>query len=201
LIAGRVMAYTPYRKTERKDDEMDIFEAMAKRRSIRKYTDEPVAEEDLAQILEAGRMAASWTNNQVWEIVIVRDAATKQRLAETVPKGNPAKRAVAGAPVLIVACGRRGESGFYKGRASTALGDWLMFDVALFLSNVTHAAHALGYGTVHVGLIDHAAAERVLGVPDGVQLVELMPLGRPANPDKQGPPRKPVAEFLHQEIY
>ena len=180
---------------------MDLFEAMEKRRSIRKYTDDPVAEEDLSRILEAGRNAASWTNNQVWEIVVVRDAATKQRLAETLPKTNPAKKAIAGAPIVLAACGRQGESGFCKGRASTALGDWLMFDVALFLANVTHAAHALGYGTVHVGLLDHAAAERILGVPDGVQLVELMPLGRPTNPDKKAPSRKLVSEFLHQETY
>jgi len=180
---------------------MDLFEAMEQRRSIRKFTDEPVADDDLARILEAGRSAASWTNNQVWEIVLVRDPETKQRLAETLPKTNPAKKAIAGAPIVIAACGREGESGFYKGRASTTLGDWLMFDVALFLSNVTHAAHALGYGTVHVGLLDHAAAERVLGVPDGVKLVELMPLGRPTNPDKKAPGRKQVSEFLHQERY
>jgi nitroreductase len=180
---------------------MDLFEAMEKRRSIRKYTDEPVPDDDLMQILEAGRAAASWTNNQVWEIVVVRNAETRRRLSETLPKTNPAKKAVVNAPVLLAACGRQGESGFYKGRASTALGDWLMFDLALFLSNVTHAAHALGYGTVHVGLLDHAAAERILGVPDGVQLVELMPLGRPANPDKKAPSRKRVSEFLHEEAY
>lgn len=180
---------------------MDLFEAMEKRRSIRKYTDEPVAEEDLARILEAGRMAASWTNNQVWEIVVVRNPETKQRLAETLPRTNPARKAIAGAPIVLAACGRERESGFYKGEASTALGDWLMFDVALFLANVTHAAHALGYGTVHVGLLDHAAAERILGVPDGVRLVELMPLGRPTNPDKQAPARRQVVEFLHREVY
>ncbi|MBW2277143.1 MAG: nitroreductase family protein [Deltaproteobacteria bacterium] len=180
---------------------MDLFEAVAHRRSIRKYLDEPVADDDLAQMLEAGRAAASWTNNQVWEIVIVKDPETKQRLAETLPKTNPAKKAIANAPVVIAACGRQGESGFYKGQASTALGDWLMFDVALFLANVTHAAHALGYGTVHVGLLDHAAAEQILGVPDGVRLVELMPLGRPANLNKKAPGRKQVSEFLHAETY
>jgi nitroreductase len=180
---------------------MDVFEAMAGRRSIRKYTDEPVADDDLAQILEAGRAAASWNNFQVWEIVVVRDPEIKARLAETLPGNNPARKAVARAPILLAACGRRGESGFYKGRAETELGDWLMFDVALFLANVTHAAHALGYGTVHVGLLDHAAAARVLGVPEGVQLVELMPLGRPFKTGKAGPGRKQVAEFLHEETY
>lgn len=180
---------------------MDVFQAMEERRSIRKYTDEEVRSEDLTRILEAGSMAPSWVNFQVWEIVVVKDPETKTKLAEALPATNPARKAVLKAPVVLVACGRRGESGYHKGAATTILDDWLMFDVALFLNNVTLAAHALGYGTVHVGLFDQNAVAGILGVPETVQVVELVPLGRPEGPSKKGPKRRPVSEFVHSERY
>jgi nitroreductase len=180
---------------------MDVFEAMANRRSVRKYLPDPVAEEDLTRILEAGRQAASWANTQCWEIVLVRDPATKEKLAATVPEGNPGRGAIVAAPLLLVACARAGRSGFEQGHATTIHGDWMLFDVALFLSNVTHAAHALGYGTLHLGLFDQAAAAAVIGAPGDVRVVELMPIGRSARPPRPGPPRRPLAELLHQERF
>jgi nitroreductase len=180
---------------------MDVFEAMAMRRSVRKYLPDPVRDEDLARILEAGRAAASWANTQCWEIVLVRDPAVKEKLAATVVEGNPGRGAIAAAPIVLAACARAGRSGFEHGKAATVHGDWMLFDVALFLANVTHAAHALGYGTVHVGLFDHAAAGDVLRAPPDIRVIELMPVGRSARPPKPGPPRRPVAEFLHHERF
>jgi nitroreductase len=179
---------------------MDLFEAMANRRSVRAYTDGPVDDSDLARILEAGRNAASWANTQCWEIVVVTNPEAKAALQRTLSENNPARAAVLEAPVVLAACGRAGRAGFKQGRATTVFGDWLMFDVALFLANVTHAAHALGYGTVHVGLFDHEAAGRILGLPEEVKVVELMPLGRPAGPVSPRP-RKALADFLHRERF
>lgn len=180
---------------------MDVFEAIEGRRSVRKYTDEEVREEDLQRILEAGRIAPSWVNFQIWEIVLVRDPSTKAKLMETLPSSNPARNAVLRAPIVIAACGRKGRSGYEKGEPTTVLGDWLMFDLALFLHNVTLAAHALGYGTVHIGLFDQNKAAEILGVPDEFQLVELVPLGRPEGPSPKAPRRREVSEFLHLEKF
>lgn len=180
---------------------MDLFEAIKGRRSVRKYTGEKVAEEDLKTILEAGRMAPSWTNSQCWEVVIVRDPAAKTALMETLSATNPARDAVQNAPIVMAACGKKRLSGFKKGEQATALGDWLMFDVALFLNNVTLAAYALGYGTVHVGLFDHAKAAGILGVPSEYQVVELIPIGRPAAPLPSGPKRREILEFVHEDRF
>jgi nitroreductase len=181
---------------------MDVFEAMIERRSVRRFTDEPVDERDLERILEAGRVAPSWANTQCWEIVVVHDPEIKGQLVETIHQTNPGRKAVAAAPLVLAAAGRRGSSGYYKGAVQTAFGDWLMFDVALFLHNVTLAAHALGYGTVHVGMFDHAAAARVLGLPVELQLLELVPIGRP-DPARipKMPKRRALAEFVHREKY
>jgi nitroreductase len=180
---------------------MDVFEAMQKRCSVRKYLPDAVPAEDLTRILEAGRVAASWANTQCWEIVVVRDPGMKARLAATLADGNPARAAIAEAPVVLAACGRAGRSGFKRGLATTLFGDWMLFDVALFLANVTHAAHALGYGTVHVGLLDHAAAGDALKVPADVKVIELVPIGRPAPPVRPSPPRRPLADFVHRETF
>ncbi len=75
-----------------------------------------------------------------------------------------------------------------------------MFDLGRAMQNVTLAAHALGLGTVHVGAFDTDEVKRILGVPDNVTIVELMPLGWP---DETPPvwPRKEISEFVFYERY
>jgi nitroreductase len=75
-----------------------------------------------------------------------------------------------------------------------------MFDVALAVHNLSLASYALGLGTVHTGLMDAAAAGKILGLPGNVVLVELVPLGWP---DEQPAPRprKEVSEFVFHEKY
>ena len=180
---------------------MEVLEAIRTRRSVRKYAPDPVPDELLRQVLEAARWAPSWANTQCWEIIVVRDPARKKALSELlVPERNPAKNAVATAPVVLAVCGRKGVSGFYKGQPVTEKGDWLMFDVALAVQNICLAAHALGLGTVIVGALDHAKASELLGLPEDMELVVLIPLGKPAHEPK-APPRKELSEFVHLERY
>ena len=178
---------------------MDVMEAILSRRSIRKYKPDPVTDKDLETVLEAARWAPSWANTQCWRFVVVKDNDTKARLSETLAK-NPASDAVAHAPVVIVACARRGESGFYKGNATTDKGDWFMFDVALAMANITLAAHELNLGTVHVGLFDAKKVEDVLQVPEGASVVEIMPLGYAAEPSR-APRRRELEEIVFYDLY
>ena len=180
---------------------MEALEAIRTRRSVRKYAPDPVPDELLRQVLEAARWAPSWANTQCWEVVVVRDLERKKALSEfLVPERNPAKNAVATAPVVLAVCGRKGVSGFYRGRPITEKGDWLMFDVALAVQNICLAAHALGLGTVIVGALDHAKASELLGLPEDMELVVLIPLGKPAH-EPRAPPRKELSEFVHLERY
>ncbi len=158
---------------------MDTITAIKQRRSIRKFKPDPLPAELVTDLLEAARWAPSWANTQCWEVIIVSDAEMKRRIAEAVPPGNPARAALGQAPVLLVACARKGKAGYYKGAAATDKGDWFMFDVALFMHSLTLAAHARGLGSVHVGLFDASAVAAMLGVPAGIAVVELLPLGYP----------------------
>jgi len=179
---------------------MEIMEAIRTRRSIRKFKDEKIAQEVLDEIFEAARYAPSWANTQSWEFILVRDQATKSAISELLSQGNPARSAVKEAPVLVVVCGRKGVSGFYKGSQSTTLGDWLTFDAGLVSATLNLAAHAKGLGTVHVGFFDIPAVTSLLSVPDDVQVVEILPLGYP-DQSPSAPRRREAREFIHIEKY
>ena len=179
---------------------MDLMEAIKGRRSIRKYKPDPIPEDALQKIMDAVRWSPSWANTQCWEMIIVRDPNMKSALANTLTKTNPSLSSMTEAPLVIVLCGKKGVSGFKKGEATTVKGDWLMFDTGIAMQSLCLAAHALGLGTVVVGLFDHKKAEEILGLPQNVEVVAMTPLGYPA---AQGvaPKRKQVSEFVFSERY
>jgi len=183
-----------------KGNGMDLFTAIKGRRSVRKFRPDPIPAELLREILDAARWAPSWANTQCWELIVVSDPETKRKLGEAVPPGNPAHAALCQAPVVLAACARLEKAGYYKGKPATDKGDWYMFDVALFMHTLTLAAHARGLGSVHIGLFDARAAAEVLAVPQGVAVVELLPLGYP---DGEPSPtsRKEVRDFVSYGTY
>ena len=179
---------------------MDVFEAIRGRRSVRKYRPDPITKEQLDAVLEAARWAPSWANTQCWKFLVVRDDELKGRLADTLTSTNPAITAIKQAPILIVACAEKGRAGYKRGEAATDKGDWFMFDVALAMQNMALAAHALGLGTVHVGLFDAQKAEEIIDVPPGMAVVEMMPLGYP-DEEPTAPRRKELEEFAFFEKF
>lgn len=179
---------------------MDLIQAINERRSVRKYKSDPVNDDLVNTILEAGRWAPSWANTQCWRFVVVRDSEIKAKLADTKGKGNPAAEAIRNAPVTIVVCSKLGISGYYKGEAPTDKGDWYMFDTALAVQNMMLAAHSLGLATVAVGLFDAQKAAEILGVPPDVAVVLMLPLGFP-DEFPQAPRRKELSEIVSYDRY
>ena len=179
---------------------MDLMETIKGRRSIRKYRTDPIPDEVLQAVLEAVRWAPSWANTQCWEVILVKDPKTKSELTAAFPRGNPALSAIVDAPFLLVLCGKKGLSGYYKGQAATSKGDWLMFDTGMAMQNLCLAAHSLGLGTVVVGLFDHKKVEEILGVSQEAEVVAMTPLGYPAA-EGGTPKRKEISEFVFHEKY
>lgn len=179
---------------------MELIEAIKTRRSIRRYKPTMVKDEDIEAVLEAARWAPSWANTQCWKFIVVKDSEIKAKLAETLSPTNPATSAIKDAPVVITACAELGKAGCYKGQAVTEKGDWYMFDVALAMQNIVLAAHALGLGTVHVGSFDHKKTAQILGLPEGISVVELTPLGYPAE-EAKAPRRRELSEFVFYDKY
>ncbi len=180
---------------------MELDQAITGRRSIRKFTDYVVSDEEIRDLIEAAGQAPSWANTQVWEFIAVRDKELIEKVTGTYAEKNPATKGSLGASVLIVACAKTGVSGCYAGKDVTSLSSWYMFDMGLAVQNLCLKAHDMGLGTVVVGLMDHQACKKVLGVPAGREVVAVIPVGRPAAPGKSGPPRKELAEFLYRDTY
>jgi len=186
------------------------MEAIRGRRSIRRFKPDPVPPEVLHQVLEAARLAPSWENTQTWRLVVVRHPEIKEKLVGCLKplasgRENPAVPALRQAPLAIVGCAQMGVSGYYRkgelaGTPATDKGDWAMFDLALALENLALAAHSLGLGTVHAGLIDCPRTGAILGLPPGVEAFEIMPLGYPDEAPSPRP-RKPLEEIVFYDRY
>ncbi len=179
---------------------MDTLEAIRTRRSVRKFSARPVEAEKLQAVLEAARLAPSWANMQCWRFVVVEDSAVKATISELsyveaffAPKGyksNPAQKALAEAPVVIVACAEPTASGDLRGQ------QYYLTDVGIASENLMLAAHELGLGSVFVGVFDEEKLGELLNIPPEIRIVGLFPLGYPEEEMKAGPPRKPLEEIV-----
>ena len=79
----------------------EFGEVLKQRRSIRNYEDKEVPRELLDKVLEAVQWSPSWANTQCWEVIVVKEQEIKEKLRETLTKGNPAGKAMVTAPVVL----------------------------------------------------------------------------------------------------
>ncbi|MCX5850062.1 MAG: nitroreductase family protein [Deltaproteobacteria bacterium] len=176
---------------------MELQEAILKRRSVRKFTEDVVTDEEIRQIFEAVRWAPSWANTQTWEFIVVRDKALIEKVAGTYSEKNPATKCSLAASALIVACAKTGISGCYGGKEVTTIKNWEMFDLGMAVQTLCLKAHEFGLGTVVVGLMDHEACKKILAVSEDRKVVAVIPIGKPASPPREGPPRKSISEMVY----
>lgn len=152
-----------------------MLETIFARRSIRKYTGEPVAEEQVRKLLEAAMAAPSANNSQPWHFVVVQDREQLRRLAEAHPYG----RMQAEAALSIAVCADPALSPRY----------WVQ-DCSAATENLLLAATALGLGGVWLGVYPNqdrvARIKEVLGIPEGIEVLCLVAIGHPA---EKKPPR------------
>jgi len=166
---------------------MDLMQAIRARRSIRDYQDRPVEEEKLQAVLQAGRLAPSARNMQDWKFIVVKDAATRQKLARAARD----QQFVGQAPVVIAACGT-------SDLVMTCGQPTYPIDVAIALDHMTLAAAALDLGTCWIGAFYEDQVKEILGVPHKIRVVALLPLGYPA--EEPAPrPRKNLDEIVAWE--
>lgn len=175
---------------------MTAKECITGRRSIRRFTEEPVSHELLEQIVETASFAPSWKNTQVTRYIAVEgDAKDKLAACTTIWPNNGA--IMESAPMVIAVTVVTGRSGFERdGSFSTGKGDgWQMYDAGVASEAFCLAAYEQGLGTVIMGLYDESEVVKLLEIPETQELVALIAIGYPAqSPD--APQRKAVADLL-----
>lgn len=176
---------------------MTAQECIRSRRSIRRFTDQPVAHALLTEIVATASYAPSWKNTQIVRYIAV-EGALKDRIAAQCTSSFPNNgKIIQGAPMLIAVtvlknrCGYERDGSFTTPRKDT----WQMFDAGIASQTFCLAAHEAGLGSVIMGIFDQQEAEALLELPDDRELVALIPIGYPAE-EPAAPRRKDCMELI-----
>ncbi len=162
------------------------------RRSIRRYTDRPVSDAQVRDLLEAAMAAPSAVARDPWHFIVVREQRTRERIAEALPNG----KMLVQAPVGIVVCGD-------LKRAHGEELSYLLQDCSAAIENLLLAASMLGLGACWLGV--HPRPERIqhlralFALPDSILPVAGIAVGWPAeNPPARTRYRE---EAVHYEAW
>ncbi len=161
---------------------MDAIQAIRTRRSIRKYRGEAIPRADLETIVDAGRLAATGSNRQPWDFIVVTE---RDSIAQLSAPGSW----IAAASALIVV-------------VMNPDSRWWVEDGAAAIENMLLACAALGYGSCWVEGDVQAHEERfktLLGIPAGRRLMAILPVGIPAEAPQ--PQKKTLESVLHWEKF
>lgn len=138
------------------------------RRSVRRYTDEPVSEEQTTTLLEAAMAAPSASNRKPWHFVVVTD----RKMLDTLAERHPYAKMLFGAALCIAVCGD----------TTVSEGFWIQ-DCSAATENILLAAAGMGLGTVWIGVHPRAERENVvhelLDIPPGMVALCLIAVGHP----------------------
>lgn len=169
---------------------MTFAELIRARYSVRAYRPDPVPDELLASVLEAGRLAPTASNRQPIRILVVHTAGREAELA-----GIYRREWFVAAPIILGVCTVPGEA---WARTSFDGRSYADVDAAIVMDHLVLAATELGLGTCWVAAFDPAAAREVLGLPDDVEPLLFTPLGFPA--DRSRPKeRRALADLVRYE--
>ncbi len=204
---------------------MDVCEAIGKRRSIRKFRPDSIPEEKIRLLLESARLAPSGTNTQPWRFIVVKDDNTKKKLQEAAHNQRHVRRA----PVVIACCAdlsafkefskrvdelinsgalpERTRDVFIpylkKGMDTVKKQDLIMAataNVSIAVEHMVLQAVELGLGTCWVRWYDDNKVKEILGIPDFVEVIALLPVGVP-DEDPGQRPRLSIDKIVYSEKY
>ena len=155
---------------------MDLYQAIKKRYSCRSYSSKPIEPEKLERILEVARQAPSAKNLQDWRFVIVTDEEKRKQLGIAANE----QMFIATAPAIIIGCSNT-DYAMRCGQKIAAI------DVAIAMEHIALAATAEGLATCWIGSFFPEKVKKVLDIPQNIEIIELMPIGYPADKEIHRP--------------
>ncbi len=174
----------------------EILEVIRGRRSVLRFRDSVISDEDVETILEAGRWAPSYINSQPWAFVVVRSEEMRRRITEILRRITVSWEGFAPAPVMIVVAVDTARDPRHH-----------LEDGAAAAQNMALAAHGLGLSTAWAGIstsadkrgTPEAEIRRLLSIPSTYRLVAVLPVGYPAYAARGD--RRDLSELVHQETF
>ncbi|PNT93828.1 nitroreductase family protein [Clostridium thermosuccinogenes] len=164
---------------------MEYFELIDKRYSVRGYKNDPVEDEKIKKILEAGRIAPTAANRQGFKILVINTKGREDELRKIYNKDW-----FVTAPVILGVCSIPEKCWVrYDGKNSSDV------DAAIVMTHMILAARDLGLGTCWIGAFNVEAAKEVLGIDDSMEPVAFTPLGYYDEAGVQRK-RKPMEELV-----
>ena len=147
---------------------MEAMDAILTRRSIRRYTEQPVPDDAVDELLKAAMSAPSAGNQQPWQFVVIRERG----LLDEIPKYHPYSAMLKQASLAILICGDL--------KSEKHKGYWVQ-DCSAATQNLLVAAQAKGLGAVWLGVYPRedrvAGIRKVLGLPEHIVPLSLIPVG------------------------
>jgi nitroreductase len=169
---------------------MSFLDLARKRYSVRAYRPDPVPDELLAQVLEAGRLAPTASNRQPFRILVVRTTGREAELRRIYDRDWFVE-----APLVLCLCTVEAEAWRrtrYDGKSYADV------DVAIVMDHLVLAAADLGLGTCWIAAFDPVAAREALGLPPEAEPVLFTPLGFPADAPR-AKERRPIEDLVRYE--
>lgn len=164
---------------------MDVFEVAKTMLAVREYTGQPIADETLQRILEAGSMTASRKNLQPWHFVVVREKDLLAQLADLAPSGDYIRQAALAVAVFLE-----------NDRPVT------LTDGARAVQSMMLVAWGESIGSNWVGWLKREEIKELLGAPADHYLLTVLPFGYPAHRIGLGKKnRKALSEIAYAERY
>ncbi len=161
---------------------MDTLDAIRTRRSIRRYTGDAIPKADLETIVDSARLAATGSNKQPWDFIVVTERAMIEQFKVSGPW-------IAEAPAVIVV-------------VMDPVSRWWVEDGAAAIENMLLACTALGYGACWVegdALPREELFKTLLGIPAKKRVMALIPIGKPTeSPTKE---KKSLEQVIHWEKF
>ena len=169
---------------------MNILDAIKERRSVRFYKETPVTEEQVREIVDIARNCPSWSNTQTTRYHVVLDEAKRKEL---VGINDYNARYLESSQATIIVTMVKGKAGSKGGDPSAAdfyhtSKEWTMLDAGIAVDSFCLTAHALGFGTLIMGLFDADKIRSIVPIPENEDIVCVLSMGEDLGKGKK-PPR------------
>ena len=161
---------------------MEALQCIKTRRSVRKYSDQPVTREVLDAIFDAVTYAPSWKNTQSVRYTVVKSAELKAKIADEAVLGFALnQKTISRCPVLLIQSTVNSISGHSPdGSVDTSKGDtWAMYDAGISAQTLCLAAKDMGLGTVIMGVFDEDILAKLIDLPEGQTVTGMIAIGYP----------------------